>query len=275
MIAFRLRNHESIEQDMQFSHGDQVILDVPYKFSEKNRDSNDFLVCRKVQKKDEKTIDKYKAYMSGAILALMLVFVAFSIRPLFVCALAAVFAMVVSGCATTESAKKGVRLSVVLTIVGAFGLGNAIGKHNIALVMGESLVHLFEPWGQTGLLLALSICIVALGIIFHGTAVVALMFPMCMQVCKSSGIPQHQMAAVLCITVTCQMLSPVSYNTNLMAYAACPEYEFMDFVKVGAPLVVLILGVGIPMCQFWYPVEVLEPAGIWGVSAPTLNATFI
>jgi len=97
-----------------------------------------------------------------------------------------------------------------------------------------------------------SVAVAALGVIFHGTAVVALMFPMCVSIAEMAGIPLHQMIAVLCISVACQMLSPVSYNTNLMAYAACPEYRFNDFPLLGGPLVVILLAVAIPMCQFWF-----------------------
>lgn len=183
----------------------------------------------------------------------MLVCVAFSLFPLFVCALSAIVGLVVTKCASTESVKKGVKLNVVLTIVGAFGLGTAIGKHGVAAALANFLVQLMTPYGHTGLLLAIWLVIVLLGIIFHGTAVVALMFPLCHHVAKASGIPLHQMVAVLCYSVACQMLSPVSYNTNLMAYAACPDYRFNDFTKVGAPLCVILCIMSIPMCQYYWP----------------------
>ena len=44
---------------------------------------------------------------------------------------------------------------------------------------------------------------------------------------------------MLMIGAGCQMLSPVSYQTNLMAYSA-GGYEFNDFFKMGLPLVFLI-----------------------------------
>merc|ERR1711957_64341 len=106
--------------------------------------------------------------------------------------------------------------------------------------MASQLVATFQPLGHTGLLVAVAVATVSFGVIFHGTAVVALMFPLCVHVSEASGIPLHQMMAVLMYSVACQMLSPICYNTNLMAYAQCPEYDFMDFPKLGAPLVVLV-----------------------------------
>jgi len=237
-------------------HGDQLVLDVPRDFHKRWRDSPDFLMLRKIGK-GKTEIDTYKAYVSGVILFFMIFFVALSILPLFVCALSAIFLLVASGCSTIEQMKKGVQLKVVLTIVGAFGVGNAIGKHGIAEVFAAALVSIFRPLGNLGLLSGISVAVVALGVIFHGTAVVSLMFPLCYHVHLASGIPLHQITAVLCISVACQMLSPVSYNTNLMAYAACPEYSFNDFPKLGAPLVVLILLFGIPLCTWWFPEDPL------------------
>jgi len=244
--------HISPASTHELIHGDQLVLDVPRDFSKRWRDSPDFLMLRNIGS-EKREIDTRKAYASGAILFFMVICVALSILPLFVCALAAIFGLVASGCATIEQMKKGVQLKVVLTIVGAFGVGNAIGKHGIAEVFASALVGMFAPLGNLGLLFAISVTVVALGVIFHGTAVVSLMFPLCYHVHLASGIPLHQITSVLCISVACQMLSPVSYNTNLMAYAACPEYSFNDFPKLGAPLVVLILGFGIPLCMWWFP----------------------
>jgi len=240
------------DADKVITHGDQIILDVPAGFCKSHGNhSAHFLAIHKIGGAEQHR-DTFIAYLSGAILCVMLFFVAFSIFPLFPCALGGIFAMVLTGCSSVERAKKAVPLKVVLTIVGAFGLGSAIGKHGVATVLGACLISAFAPLGELGLLTAVAVAVTALGVIFHGTAVVALMFPMCVSIAQSSGIPIHRIIAVLCLSVACQMLSPVSYNTNLMAYAACPAYKFADFPRLGGPLVILVLLVAIPMCQICF-----------------------
>merc|ERR1719498_399409 len=167
--------------------------------------------------------------------------------------MSAILALNLTKCASADRMKKSVPLNVVLTIVGAFGLGNAIGKHGVAEAIAQFLVTIMKPYGQLGLLVAIWVVVVLLGIIFHGTAVVALMFPLVHHVAQAAGIPLHQMIAVLCYSVACQMLSPVSYNTNLMAYAACPDYKFEDFTKVGFPLCIILMVQSIPMAQYFFP----------------------
>jgi len=242
----------AMDRETFLGRGDQLVLDVPTGFADQWGDSADFVMLRKLGHAQTQK-DLFKAYCAGAILAVMLVFVALNILPLFVCAMSAIIGLAVTKCSTPERMKKAVPLNVVLTIVGAFGLGNAIGKHGIAQFMAQTMVHWFEPFGQVGLLVAIWVIVVILGIIFHGTAVVALMFPLCHHVAVESGIPLHQMVAVLCYAVACQMLSPVSYNTNLMAYAACPDYRFNDFPKLGLPLCIILFCQSIPMCRYYWP----------------------
>jgi len=242
-----------------YNHGDQLIIESTKGFSKRFQGAPDFMALKLLGANSKHEVDTRKAYTSGGILLVMLICVAFSIFPLFACALAAIFALALTDCASVADMKKGVSLKVVLTIVGAFGLGNAIGKNGVAAALGSLMIAAFSPFGHAGLLTAVAVATVLLGIIFHGTAVVALMFPLCVHVAQESGIPLHMMIAVLCYSVACQMLSPVSYNTNLMAFAACPEYTFTDFPTLGAPLVVMVLVTGIPLCQWWFADSPLLP----------------
>jgi len=57
------------------------------------------------------------------------------------------------------------------------------------------------------------------------------------------------------------MLSPISYQTNLMAYSA-GGYQFTDFTKLGSGLVCVLALVSIPLCGYWFaegPLVVINP----------------
>merc|ERR1711957_333427 len=195
------------------------------------------------------------ALISGLILFGMIALVASSTLPLFEGVLSCITALIVTRCTTLERMLKAVKLPTVLTIVGAFGLGVTIRVESIAEVLADILIFLLAPFGARGLLCAICAATVALGVVFHGTAVVALMFPICKEAADKMGLPIHQVIAVLMIAVTGQFLSPISYQTNLMAYGA-GGYEFADFTKTGSGLVVLLSLTGIISCEYAFPTPV-------------------
>jgi len=155
------------------------------------------------------------------------------------------FCLVLTGCLTAEKAIQAIKIRTVLTIVGAFGLGKAIGKTNVALVLAQGLTYLMMPFGEPGILFSIFLVTVCLGVVFHATAVVILIYPVCIAAASQMDIPIHRILCILMIGAGCLMLSPVSYQTNIMAYAA-GNYDFNDFPKLGLPVVVLIAVVAIP-----------------------------
>lgn len=240
---------------VELSKGDCLIFDAPPEFYSTYRDSSDFVLVRRLttsNRQESTQLPDYAGPASGAIVLTMILLVGTQTLPLLEAVLAALSALIMSGCTTLDSVMKSVKLRTVCVIVGAFGLGTAIGKEGVAKVLAELLLYMLAPFGSTGFLAAIFLATVALGVVFHGTAVVILMFPVCLQVAHSSNLPVHQVMAVLCMAATCQLLSPISYQTNLMAYTAA-AYEFGDFTKVGVGLVVLNAFIAIPMCQYCFP----------------------
>lgn len=236
--------------------GDHIILNTPTTWYKANKDSSDYVVLRKVcsgadQKEDNGHSDK--AVVSGCCLLVLILLVSTSTLPLLEGVFVALALLISTKCTTVDQCVKAVKLRTVLTIVGAFGLGKAIGEEKVAAMLAHALVSALQPFGPRGLLVAIFVATVALGIIFHGTAVVVLMFPICLDVAESMNMPLHQVVAVLCLAVACQMLSPISYQTNLMAYST-GSYQFADFTKVGMGAVIAIMCVTIPICEIYFPV---------------------
>lgn len=239
--------------ETRLRRGDHIILNAASTFYSTFKDNSDFVVLRRVSGDgDGDTFEREKAVTAGCILLGLVALVSTSTLKLLEAVMVSLAAMVFFNITTMDAIVKAVKLRTVLTIVGAFGLGKAIGQEGVANILAEMLIFLLSPFGSRGLLVAVFAATVALGVIFHGTAVVVLMFPICLEVAQSMDIPIHQLIAVLCLSVSCQMLSPISYQTNLMAYST-GGYQFADFTKVGFGLVICIAVVTIPMCEWQFP----------------------
>ncbi|CAK9007476.1 unnamed protein product [Durusdinium trenchii] len=172
---------------------------------------------------------------------MLIALVASNTMPLLEAALLSSFLMVLFGCLPQKKAFSAINLRIVLTIVGAFGIAKAVNRTNLAAVMARVICHLLAPFGCRGIYAGIFIATVGLGVVFHCTAVVSLLFPIVVAISESEDlpVPLHQAMAVLMMGATCQVLSPVSYQTNIMVFASgC--YTFADFPRVGFGIVVLV-----------------------------------
>eukprot|EP00403_Amphidinium_massartii_P031020 CAMPEP_0178406312 /NCGR_PEP_ID=MMETSP0689_2-20121128/18847_1 /TAXON_ID=160604 /ORGANISM="Amphidinium massartii, Strain CS-259" /LENGTH=936 /DNA_ID=CAMNT_0020027349 /DNA_START=1 /DNA_END=2808 /DNA_ORIENTATION=+ len=221
----------------EIREGDSLILLATPQFYAQWKDGRDFAMVRAITaapdtQGSEKEMPEWHPIAAGVVMLGFIALVATSTVPLLESVFLALFTLLLLQITTLDATCRAVKLRTVFTIVGAFGLGKAIGKWDVAEVLANLLISALKPFGQRGMLMAIFGSTVALGIIFHGTAVVVLMYPICSQVAKGMGISLHEVMAVMCISVSCQFLTPISYQTNLMAYHA-GGYSFEDFMKVG------------------------------------------
>lgn len=245
--SFRAPQEENAHK---FHIGDNLLLDVPRNFLENYRDSPHFASVSVVdvsEREDDAEGEDCDAmsrksqamFTSGLILVVMISCVATDTVSLLQASLLATFALVLTGCLPQQEAFNAIKIRTILTIVGAFGIGKALGKTNVAKVVAMSMCKVLMPFGKRGIYAAVFAATVGLGAVFHATAVVILMFPVCEEMSHASELPLHPTLAMLMIGAGCQMLSPVSYQTNLMAFAS-GYYTFGDFPKVGIGMVIVI-----------------------------------
>jgi di/tricarboxylate transporter len=70
-------------------------------------------------------------------------------------------------------------------------------------------------------------------------AAAAFMFPITVSIVSDLGVSFMPFAVVLMLGTSYAFLNPAGYQTNLMVQGP-GGYEFMDYVRVGAPLTILV-----------------------------------
>jgi di/tricarboxylate transporter len=67
----------------------------------------------------------------------------------------------------------------------------------------------------------------------------AFMYPIALVLAGSLGVSFMPFAVTLMVGASCSFISPMGYQTNLMVYGP-GKYGFIDYVKIGVPLTVLV-----------------------------------
>ena len=163
--------------------------------------------------------------------------------------------MVLWGCLTMEEAYEAIEWRAVFLIAGMLPLGTAMQDTGAASFLALGVVGALGPFGPWPVIFGLYVITALATTIIPTAALVLLMAPIMIQSCIDLGVsPQCGMMAVA-MAASASFTSPISHPANILVMGP-GGYRFVDYVKLGAPLALVVFAVvlvGLPI--FWplYP----------------------
>lgn len=222
--------------DIRFQMGDTLLLEASHQFVEQYRFRRDFLLVSALN--DSTPPDFSKAPVALGVLVLMVLLSALGVLQIMEAAFVAAGLMIATGCITASRARRSVDLPILVVIAASFALGNAMTVTGAAEWMAGGLLAggEFSPW------LALVIVYVltaAFTEVITNNAAAVLMFPIALALSEQLGVSFLPFAIAVMVAASASFITPLGYQTNLMVYGP-GRYRFTDYVRVGAPLAVLV-----------------------------------
>jgi di/tricarboxylate transporter len=175
-----------------------------------------------------------------AIMAGVLIVAAFGLLPIHVAAFLGVIAMLVTGCVRFEGLGRALSLEVVLLIASSVALGQSLVSTGAAgWIAGgiAAVVQYVPPAAQLAVFMAFA---AVLTNFVSNAAAAAVGTPIAIATAVELGLPLEPFALAILFGANLSYATPMAYQTNLLIMNAA-SYRFADFVRVGLPLVVLML----------------------------------
>lgn len=267
------RNGQRLHQkigDIVLHAGDVLLVEAHPSFADQQRGSRDFFLVSKIE---ESTPPKHElALLAVGILVAMvlgnsgkdLLNVAAGAWPalkpavawipqtsVFVAALLAASAMLLTRCVSLETARKSIDWEVLLAIAASFALGTALDKSGAAKLIADTTSSLSggNPWVALAMIYFVTVVVTEL---ITNNAAAALMFPFALATAKQLDVSYLPFVIAVMMAASAGFATPIGYQTNLMVYGP-GGYRFGDYVKVGVPLDILIGIVTIAIAPWAYP----------------------
>jgi di/tricarboxylate transporter len=227
--------------------GDLAILEVESEWLDAPHDDELLLVTEhagyRVQRAD-------RAVIATVIVAAMVLLSAFGVMSLLNAALLASVALIASGCLSFQAAWRSIDWQTYVVLAAAVGLEPAVTDSGLAEVLADALGAI------AGDSLILSLAVVYAGSILltnlvTNAAAAALMFPIMAGMVTALDTPWQPFVAVLMLGCSYAFINPAGYQTSLMVMKP-GGYKFVDFVRVGVPLTVVVGAVAIPLAALLY-----------------------
>ncbi len=136
---------------------------------------------------------------------------------------------------TVGDARRAVDIEMVLILVLALSLGNALIKTGAAELLAHQLVVLLHPLGTAAILGGLFVLTVVLTTFVTNAASVAIVFPVAYSVVQDLGLPGMPFYLAIAFGASAAFLTPFGYQTNLMVFGP-GSYTLRDFLRIGLPV---------------------------------------
>ena len=208
------------------------------------------------QEQDESCESRWKQNVAFIVLVLTVLAMVFEKKlgvPLFVSAWAGALILIVSGVISENSAMRSIDMKTIMLFVGSLSLAVALNKSGAGEIIAGGMINLLgsDPSPFIVLLVVFLVAVVLTNFMSN-TATTALLVPICLAIAEQL---QADPKAVLMATVIGGSLAyatPIGMPANTMIYGI-GNYRFMDYVKVGLPLIVLAMVVALVLLPIIFP----------------------
>ncbi len=236
-------------RDLQLQLGDALLLFGDWKRLVLLGREPDFLM---LTENIQEPAREDKAKVALAIMAAVLAPVILGWVPIYIAVVIGAALMVLTKCLSMEEAYRYIEWKAVFLIAGMLPLGAALEKSGAASLIAGNVIDILGPYGPQAILFGMiTITFIATSII-PTAALVVLMVPIALKTSTGLGISPYPLMMGIAMAASSSFTSPISHPANVLVMGP-GGYRFLDYVKVGVPLTLLILVVLMVAIPFFWP----------------------
>jgi len=249
IIAIKRQELHYTEQkikDIRLKIGDILLIRCPESALDRLRGETDYIIVEDVH---HEIIHKRLARRAFLIFGGLLVAASTGMADIMVCALAAAFLMIISGCLQLRDAYRAMEGRVLLIIIAMFALSAALQKTGASEFYARAFLSLFSGLNPIYVLSGVIILTSISTHILSNNATAILLLPIAISAAVGLGVNPKPFIIAVCFGASACFATPIGYQTNLLVYGP-GGYRFSDYLKLGMPLNLLFLVMGslfIPM----------------------------
>lgn len=186
--------------------------------------------------------DTRKMTICAIILLLVVIAMALSKTinvPMQTAAIIGALACVITGCLTEKQAYGGIDWTTIFLFAGMLPLAEAMDKTGAGAMIANAVVGIIGS-NASPLIIVMAMFLLSCGLtqFMSNTAAAALLAPISISIAQSIGVSPFPVLMAIGIAASCAFTTPVATPPNTLILGP-GKFRFMDYVKVGLPLVVV------------------------------------
>jgi di/tricarboxylate transporter len=238
-------------RDLALQFGDALLLYGPWKKINVLGREPDFLVLTDTAQEPPR---EEKATLALAVMVVVLAPVIMGWLPIYIAVVIGAALMVLVGCLTMEEAYRHIEWKAVFLIAGMLPLGTALDKTGAARLLAEGVIQALGPLGPHAVLFGLLTITFAATSIIPTAALVVLMVPIALEASTGLEISPYALMMGIALAASSSFTSPISHPANVLVMGP-GGYRFIDYIKVGLPLTLVVLVVLMLFLPIFWPLQ--------------------
>jgi di/tricarboxylate transporter len=195
-----------------------------------------------------------KLLLPLAILALAIVASSFEIVPVAIAFVAAAVAVVLFGLVRLKEAYAAVEWPILVLLGALIPIGEAVEHTGTAKLIANSLsgaAAILPGYAILALILAVTMLLTP---ILHHAAAVLVMGPIAASLAQQLGYNIDPFLMAVAFGAGSDFLSPIGHQSNTLVMGL-GGYRFGDYWKLGLPLSLLVIVLGVPLITIFWPLH--------------------
>ncbi|MFZ1838074.1 MAG: SLC13 family permease [Dokdonella sp.] len=238
-------------KDVRLAAGDVLLLLVSEEAATALRSDERFVVLS--EREDTRRTSK-RAVAAVLIMISVVVVSGLHWLPIPVAAIAGAVAMAIAGCYGRKDLYEGIDWKIIVLLAAILPLGTAIENSGLSHTLVAAGMGVVGEHGPMAALLMVYLLTALLTELMGHNPSVVLMIGIAITVAHSVGADPRPYVVAVAFAAATSFATPVGYPTNTMVYYA-GGYRFMDFMKVGIPLIAIFCALSMYLIPLFWPLQ--------------------
>jgi di/tricarboxylate transporter len=193
-----------------------------------------------------------RRWLTIAILAVTVLLLAFNVVPVAIAFFGAAVCMVLFGAIPIREAYDSVEWPILVMLGALIPVSEAIRTTGSTELLAGYLSVAGDALPGWGALMLIMVAAMAVTPFLNNAATVLVMAPIAASFAKSLGYQPDPFLMAVAIGAACDFLTPIGHQCNTLVMGP-GGYRFADYARLGAPLSLLVIVLGVPLIMLFWP----------------------
>lgn len=236
-------------QELEIKAGDILLL---LGSSEQLEDIANWLGCLPLAQRGLQVTQRQKAGLAVLIFGAAVLLASIGVLYLPVALGIAVVLMVLTGIIPVRHLYQSVEWSVIVLLGSMIPIGVALESSGATELIASGVVNAASGLSPAAVLVILMVITMTLSDVMNNVATAVIAAPIAFNIANTLGVNPDPFLMSVAVAASCAFLTPIGHKNNTLIMGP-GGYRFSDYWRMGLPLEILVVAIGVPMILWVWP----------------------